>query len=104
MVEFGAGMLLFEPLRLAVLESFLPNGSAQFGPPLCTIQLISSKGNKYSATRKCQFHLILVYINDMQISLVEGQRLSCLLVQLNREQQGQECLHKRPCEDMLFPV
>lgn len=35
MVEFGAGMLVFEMLKLAVLESLLPNGSSQLGPPLC---------------------------------------------------------------------
>jgi hypothetical protein len=35
MVELGAGMLLFEPPRLAVFESLLPNGSSQLGPPLC---------------------------------------------------------------------
>lgn len=41
MVEFGAGMLVFAPLRLAVLESFLPNGSSQLGPPLCIILLVT---------------------------------------------------------------
>lgn len=35
MVAFGGGMFLFAPLRLAVLESLLPNGSSQLGPPLC---------------------------------------------------------------------
>lgn len=35
MVEFGGGMLLFDPLKLAVLESLLPSGSSQDGPPLC---------------------------------------------------------------------
>lgn len=35
MVAFGGGMFLFEPLRLAVFESLLPNGSSQLGPPLC---------------------------------------------------------------------
>jgi len=32
-VLFGAGMLLLEPLKLAVLESLLPNGTSQLGPP-----------------------------------------------------------------------
>lgn len=34
-VEFGGGMLLLERLTLAVLESLLPRGSSQLGPPLC---------------------------------------------------------------------
>src|SRR4051794_32152328 len=34
-VLFGAGMLLLEPLKLAPLESLLPNGTSQFGPPDC---------------------------------------------------------------------
>jgi hypothetical protein len=32
-------MFLFEPLRLAVFESLLPNGSSQLGPPLCFIRI-----------------------------------------------------------------
>lgn len=35
MVAFGGGIFLFDPLRLAVFESLLPNGSSQLGPPLC---------------------------------------------------------------------
>lgn len=35
-VLFGAGMLLFEPLKLAPLESLLPRGTTQLGPPACT--------------------------------------------------------------------
>jgi len=34
-VLFGAGILLLEPLRVALLESLLPNGTSQFGPPAC---------------------------------------------------------------------
>lgn len=34
-MAFGGGMFLFEPFKLAVLESLLPNGSSQLGPPLC---------------------------------------------------------------------
>jgi hypothetical protein len=34
-VLFGAGILLFEPLKLALLESLLPNGTSQLGPPVC---------------------------------------------------------------------
>lgn len=37
MVEFGAGMFLFAFFKLAVLESLLPNGTSQCGPPLCSI-------------------------------------------------------------------
>lgn len=48
MVEFGAGMLVFAPLRLAVLESFLPNGSSQLGPPLCKTQFVSFLSQKSS--------------------------------------------------------
>lgn len=54
MVEFGAGMLLFEPLRLAVLKSFLPNGSSQLGPPLRTIGLISISISSKERTGKTQ--------------------------------------------------
>lgn len=32
-VLFGAGMSLLDPLRLAPLESFLPKGTSQLGPP-----------------------------------------------------------------------
>lgn len=34
-VLFGAGISLFEPLRLAPLESLLPSGTSQWGPPAC---------------------------------------------------------------------
>ena len=33
-VLLGAGMSLLEPLRLAPLESLLPNGTSQLGPPV----------------------------------------------------------------------
>lgn len=33
-VLLGAGMLLFDPLKLAPLESLLPNGTSQLGPPV----------------------------------------------------------------------
>jgi hypothetical protein len=33
--SLGAGMRLFEPLRLAVSESLLPSGTSQPGPPVC---------------------------------------------------------------------
>ncbi len=41
-------MLLFEALMLAVFESLLPNGSSQFGPPLCfnTLNKLSNDVNK----------------------------------------------------------
>ncbi|KAM3699862.1 hypothetical protein ACB098_05G056000 [Castanea mollissima] len=32
---FGVGILLLEPLKLALLESLLPNGTSQLGPPTC---------------------------------------------------------------------
>lgn len=39
-VLFGAGMSLLEPLRLAPLESLLPSGTSQLGPPVfCTKKL-----------------------------------------------------------------
>lgn len=37
-VLFGAGMLLLEPLKLALFESLLPSGTSQFGPPDCNMQ------------------------------------------------------------------
>ncbi|KAF3680284.1 hypothetical protein FXO38_02382 [Capsicum annuum] len=34
-VLFGEGILLLDPLKLALLESLLPNGTSQFCPPVC---------------------------------------------------------------------
>jgi len=35
-VLLGAGMLLFDPLKLALVESLLPKGTIQLGPPVYT--------------------------------------------------------------------
>nr|CAB3484507.1 unnamed protein product [Digitaria exilis] len=41
-VSLGAGMRLFEPLRLAVSESLLPSGTSHPGPPVCSSSSSSS--------------------------------------------------------------
>ena len=38
--EVGGGRSLFAKLRLAVVESLLPNGTAYDAPPSCKVQLI----------------------------------------------------------------
>ena len=47
-VLLGAGMSLLEPLRLAPLESLLPNGTSQLGPPVFLIYTNKTNYNKHS--------------------------------------------------------
>lgn len=55
-MAFGGGMFLFEPLRLAVFESLLPNGSSQLGPPLC-----------FKESSKFQNLIFLISINGIML-------------------------------------
>uniref|UniRef100_A0A2P2PBU1 Peroxidase 72 n=1 Tax=Rhizophora mucronata TaxID=61149 RepID=A0A2P2PBU1_RHIMU len=36
-------MLLLEPLKLAPLESLLPNGTSQLGPPVIAVESLAAK-------------------------------------------------------------
>lgn len=97
MVAFGGGRLLFEPFKLAVFESLLPNGSSQLGPPLCFKLSIYMSNNLYSTFYNKQ-SIYIIWVVSILAKCVFLQE------QWSPWQQEQQCLHRRQSEDKLPPT
>ena len=65
-VLFGAGMLLLDPLKLAVLESFLPNGTSQYGPPVCHYINKFQAQNDLTVQNTTKIYKIVKYNDNVQ--------------------------------------
>lgn len=74
-MEFGAGMFLFEPVKLAVVESLLPRGNTQFGPPLCAFKL-AQLVNGGSSNLKLTETLLLNWLTSTVEPLADRARMS----------------------------